>query len=141
MLPAKEARYGGDGQAGSPCAVPRGSSTACYIVACSATAQCAVVDTALDFPGGSARTRYRSSRRILDLPPETSICVLHDCAPGRRQHAWEPTIGARREANKHMRDAGTAFTLDRIPYPRRSLAGAGRQWHRLPQAAKEPDVK
>ncbi len=31
-----------------------------------------------DFPGGDARTLYRSIRRILDLPPETRVFVGHD---------------------------------------------------------------
>src|SRR5688572_24323902 len=37
-----------------------------------------------DFPGGDARTLYRSIRRLLDLPAETVLFMCHDYkAPGR----------------------------------------------------------
>src|SRR4051812_33437459 len=37
-----------------------------------------------DFPGGDARTLYRSIRRPLDLPPETKLFLCHDYkTPGR----------------------------------------------------------
>ena len=57
-----------------------------------------------DFPGGSARTLYRSIRRILDLPPETKIYVGHDYLPkeGRTEFAWTTTVAAEREANIHV---------------------------------------
>lgn len=57
-----------------------------------------------DFPGGSARTLYRSIQRILALPPETRIFVCHDYAPGGREHAWETTVAEQRRANKHVKD-------------------------------------
>jgi glyoxylase-like metal-dependent hydrolase (beta-lactamase superfamily II) len=58
-----------------------------------------------DFPGGDARTLYRSIRRILDLPPETRLFVGHDYkAPGRQEFAWETTVGAERAQNVHIRD-------------------------------------
>jgi len=31
-----------------------------------------------DFPGGDARRLYASIRRLLDLPPETTLYVCHD---------------------------------------------------------------
>jgi glyoxylase-like metal-dependent hydrolase (beta-lactamase superfamily II) len=37
-----------------------------------------------DFPGGDARSLYRSIRRILDLPPETRLFSGHDYQPGGR---------------------------------------------------------
>jgi glyoxylase-like metal-dependent hydrolase (beta-lactamase superfamily II) len=54
-----------------------------------------------DFPGGDARTLYRSIKRILDLPPETRLFMCHDYkAPGRDDYAWETTVEeARSEAN------------------------------------------
>jgi len=57
-----------------------------------------------DFPGGSARTLYRSIRRILNLPLETRIFVGHDYAPSGRQHAWETTVREQRTLNKHVHD-------------------------------------
>jgi len=57
-----------------------------------------------DFPGGDARTLYRSIRRILALPPETRICVCHDYPPDGRQAAWETTVAEQRAMNLHVRD-------------------------------------
>lgn len=62
----------------------------------------------VDFPGGDARTLYRSIRRILSLPPETRLFMCHDYkAPGRNTYAWETTIAAERERNVHVRDGVT----------------------------------
>lgn len=48
-----------------------------------------------DFPGGDARTLYRSIQRILALPPETRIFVAHDYLPaGRSDYRWETTVAA-----------------------------------------------
>jgi glyoxylase-like metal-dependent hydrolase (beta-lactamase superfamily II) len=58
-----------------------------------------------DFPGGDARTLYRSIRRILDHHPQTTLWICHDYkAPGRDEFAWRTTVGAQREANPHVRD-------------------------------------
>ncbi|MGQ5702462.1 MBL fold metallo-hydrolase [Sandaracinobacteroides sp. A072] len=58
-----------------------------------------------DFPGGDARTLYRSIRRLLSLPPETRLFMCHDYkAPGRDAYAWETTVGAEREGNVHVKD-------------------------------------
>ena len=59
-----------------------------------------------DFPGGDARTLYRSMRQILALPEETRIFTCHDYkAPGRTEFAWESTVGEQRRSNIHVRDA------------------------------------
>jgi len=64
----------------------------------SGTARC-------DFPGGDARTLYRSIRRILELPPETRVFVNHDYgADGAREPAWQTTVAEERAANIHVRD-------------------------------------
>lgn len=57
-----------------------------------------------DFPGGDARTLYRSIQRLLALPPETRIFVGHDYLPkeGRRQFAWSTTVAAERDGNIHV---------------------------------------
>ncbi|MFN3515787.1 MAG: MBL fold metallo-hydrolase [Novosphingobium sp.] len=53
-----------------------------------------------DFPGGDARTLYRSIRRLMELPGETRVFLCHDyLAPGRTDYAWETTIAAEREGN------------------------------------------
>ena len=57
-----------------------------------------------DFPGGDARTLYRSIRRILALPPETRLFTCHDYQPGGRPLAWESSVAGQRQGNKHVRD-------------------------------------
>jgi glyoxylase-like metal-dependent hydrolase (beta-lactamase superfamily II) len=58
-----------------------------------------------DFPGGDARTLYRSARRILSLPPQTRLFMCHDYLPeGRTEYAWETTIAEERRANVHIHD-------------------------------------
>jgi glyoxylase-like metal-dependent hydrolase (beta-lactamase superfamily II) len=55
-----------------------------------------------DFPGGDARTLYRSIQKLLALPPETRVFVCHDYKPdGREHYEWETTIAAERE-NRHI---------------------------------------
>ena len=61
-----------------------------------------------DFPGGDARTLYRSIRRLLAMPPATRVFLCHDYkAPGRDSFAYETTIGAERD-NVHVRDGVSA---------------------------------
>ena len=56
-----------------------------------------------DFPGGDARTLYRSIRRLLALPGETRLFLCHDYkAPGRDHYAWETTVAEQRAANVHV---------------------------------------
>jgi glyoxylase-like metal-dependent hydrolase (beta-lactamase superfamily II) len=58
-----------------------------------------------DFPGGDARTLFRSIRRLLDLPSETRVFLCHDYkAPGRDHYVWETTVGAERAGNVHVHD-------------------------------------
>jgi len=59
-----------------------------------------------DFPGGDARTLYRSIRRLTSLPDEARVFLCHDykAPPGRTEFAWETTIGAQRVGNIHVRD-------------------------------------
>ena len=57
-----------------------------------------------DFPGGDARTLYRSIRKLLALPPETRVFVCHDYThEGRDSYVLETTIGEERR-NKHIQD-------------------------------------
>lgn len=58
-----------------------------------------------DFPGGDARTLFRSIRRLLALPDETRVFLCHDYqAPDRSDYIWETTIGAQRAGNVHVHD-------------------------------------
>ena len=58
-----------------------------------------------DFPGGDARTLYRSIRRLLSLPDQTGLFLCHDYkAPGRDTYAWETSVGEERQHNIHVRD-------------------------------------
>lgn len=61
-----------------------------------------------DFPGGDARTLFRSLRRILSLPAETRLFMCHDYLPkGRTEYVWETTVAAEREGNIHAHDGIT----------------------------------
>ncbi|MEN0654259.1 MBL fold metallo-hydrolase [Hyphobacterium sp. WM6] len=56
-----------------------------------------------DFPGGDARTLYRSIHRILSLPRETRLFMCHDYkAPGRDIFAWETTVADELDHNIHL---------------------------------------
>ena len=58
-----------------------------------------------DFPGGDARTLYRSLRRILELPAQTRLFLCHDYLPeGRQEYVWETTVAAQRQGNVHAND-------------------------------------
>lgn len=56
-----------------------------------------------DFPGGDARTLFRSMRRILDLPGETRLFMCHDYGPNGRDIRWETTVDDERDHNVHVR--------------------------------------
>ena len=56
-----------------------------------------------DFPGGDARTLYRSIHRLLALPDTTRLYLCHDYkAPGRDHFAWETTVGEEKTHNIHV---------------------------------------
>ncbi|MFN3590605.1 MAG: MBL fold metallo-hydrolase [Thermaurantiacus sp.] len=59
-----------------------------------------------DFPGGDARSLYRSIRRLLALPRETRLYMCHDYkAPGRETYVWETSVGQQRDWNVHVNDS------------------------------------
>ncbi|MBP0462436.1 MBL fold metallo-hydrolase [Roseomonas sp. PWR1] len=61
-----------------------------------------------DFPGGDARTLFRSMKRLLALPPETRLWMCHDYkAPGRDAYAWQSTVAEQRAHNPHVKDGVT----------------------------------
>lgn len=57
-----------------------------------------------DFPGGDARTLYRSVLRVLALPPQTTLFMCHDYQPGGRELRWQSTVADERRENIHVRD-------------------------------------
>jgi glyoxylase-like metal-dependent hydrolase (beta-lactamase superfamily II) len=58
-----------------------------------------------DFPGGDARTLYRSIRRLLSLPSHTRLWLCHDYKPpGRNEHAWQTSVAEERTANVQVHD-------------------------------------
>jgi glyoxylase-like metal-dependent hydrolase (beta-lactamase superfamily II) len=58
-----------------------------------------------DFPGGDARSLYRSVRRLMKLPDESRVFLCHDYkAPNREEFVWETTMLAERTANVHLHE-------------------------------------
>lgn len=58
-----------------------------------------------DFPGGDARTLYRSIQKVLALPPETRLFLCHDYkAPGRKEYQYMTTVAEQRQANIHVHE-------------------------------------
>ena len=56
-----------------------------------------------DFPGGDARTLYRSIQKIFALPDATRLFMCHDYLPaGRASYVWETTVGEQRRNNIHV---------------------------------------
>ena len=60
-----------------------------------------------DFPGGDARTLYRSMQRILTLPRDFRVFICHDYGPNGRGIEWETTIGAEIDHNVHVGKGST----------------------------------
>jgi len=60
-----------------------------------------------DFPGGDARTLFRSIRRVLKLPPETRLFMCHDYGPDGRDIKWETTVAEELAHNIHVKDGVT----------------------------------
>jgi glyoxylase-like metal-dependent hydrolase (beta-lactamase superfamily II) len=57
-----------------------------------------------DFPGGDARTLFRSINKVLSLPPETQLYMCHDYQPGGREVQYVSTVAEEREKNVHVRN-------------------------------------
>jgi glyoxylase-like metal-dependent hydrolase (beta-lactamase superfamily II) len=60
-----------------------------------------------DFPGGDARTLYRSIKRVLSLPDETRLFICHDYGPNGRDIKYETTVADERTHNIHVKDGVT----------------------------------
>ena len=57
-----------------------------------------------DFPGGDARTLFRSINKLLSLPAATRLYMCHDYQPGGRDVQFVSTVGEERERNIHVRN-------------------------------------
>ncbi|AVA35678.1 glyoxylase-like metal-dependent hydrolase (beta-lactamase superfamily II) [Cupriavidus metallidurans] len=57
-----------------------------------------------DFPGGDARTLYRSINKVLSLPADTRLYMCHDYQPGGRELLFMSTVAEERASNIHVRD-------------------------------------
>ena len=57
-----------------------------------------------DFPGGDAHQLYNSMRKLLTLPPETTMYVCHDYPPATRAARWKTTVAEQKAHNIHARD-------------------------------------
>ena len=58
-----------------------------------------------DFPGGDARTLYRSIQKIFALPDETRLFMCHDYkAPGRDEFRYETSVAEERAHNVHVHE-------------------------------------
>ncbi len=60
-----------------------------------------------DFPGGNARTLYRSIKRVLSLPEATRLFMCHDYGPNGRDIRWETTVAEQRAHNIHVKNGIT----------------------------------
>ncbi|MBP6226145.1 MAG: MBL fold metallo-hydrolase [Rhizobacter sp.] len=57
-----------------------------------------------DFPGGDARTLFRSINKVLSLPAATRLYMCHDYQPGGREVQFVSTVDEERERNIHVRN-------------------------------------
>ena len=58
-----------------------------------------------DFPGGDARTLYRSIQKVLALPDQTRLFLCHDYkAPGRDTFQHETSVAEQRSENVHVHE-------------------------------------
>jgi glyoxylase-like metal-dependent hydrolase (beta-lactamase superfamily II) len=57
-----------------------------------------------DFPGGDARTLFKSINKVLSLPADTKLYMCHDYQPGGREVRFVSTVAEEREQNIHVRN-------------------------------------
>ncbi|KAJ5554382.1 hypothetical protein N7513_004341 [Penicillium frequentans] len=64
-----------------------------------------------DFPGGDAKTLWRSMQRLLEFPDTTRLYTGHDYPPNNEASARDPisfvTVKEQRETNKHLKGEST----------------------------------
>jgi glyoxylase-like metal-dependent hydrolase (beta-lactamase superfamily II) len=57
-----------------------------------------------DFPGGDARTLYRSIQKLLELPSDTLLFMCHDYGPNGREAQFMTTVAEQRAYNLHVHE-------------------------------------
>lgn len=57
-----------------------------------------------DFPGGDARTLFRSINKVLSLPANTKLYMCHDYQPNGREVQFITTVAEERAHNIHVRN-------------------------------------
>ena len=57
-----------------------------------------------DFPGGDARTLFRSINKVLSLPEHTVLYMCHDYQPGGREVQFVSSVADERANNVHVRN-------------------------------------
>jgi glyoxylase-like metal-dependent hydrolase (beta-lactamase superfamily II) len=60
-----------------------------------------------DFPGGDARTLFRSIGKVLSLPEDTHLYMCHDYQPGGREMRFATTVADQRASNIHVHEGVT----------------------------------
>jgi glyoxylase-like metal-dependent hydrolase (beta-lactamase superfamily II) len=55
-----------------------------------------------DFPGGSARTLFKSIGKVLSLPDDTVLYLCHDYPPAGREAQCVTTVAAQKAGNVHV---------------------------------------
>jgi glyoxylase-like metal-dependent hydrolase (beta-lactamase superfamily II) len=60
-----------------------------------------------DFPGGDAKTLYRSIQKILSYPEKTKLYMCHDYPPTDRPVEFMSTVGDEKVGNIHVSDGLT----------------------------------
>lgn len=76
-----------------------------------------------DFPGGDAKTLFRSIRKLLELPGETRVFMCHDYAEKNRELLFETTIADERANNIHVNEKVTEEDFVRVRTARDKTLG------------------
>lgn len=80
-----------------------------------------------DFPGGDARTLFKSTRKILEtLPLGARLFMCHDYAPDGRDISWETTVADERAHNIHVGDGISEDTFVKMREERDATLGMPR---------------
>jgi glyoxylase-like metal-dependent hydrolase (beta-lactamase superfamily II) len=57
-----------------------------------------------DFPGGDVHALFKSIRRLLTMPADTTLFLCHDYPPANREPQWVTTVADQRAHNIHVHD-------------------------------------
>ncbi|MEQ6916109.1 MBL fold metallo-hydrolase [Halomonas aquatica] len=80
-----------------------------------------------DFPGGDARTLFRSIQKVLALPGETRLFLCHDYkAPDREEYQHETSVAEQRAHNVHVHEGVSEDEFVKMRTERDSTLGMPR---------------